>query len=60
MAKLNTIKITLVKSIIGTKKSHRLTVKCLGLRKLNSTSIVEDTPSIRGMLNKVNYLIRCE
>jgi len=54
------IKIKLVKSLIGTKKDHRATIKGLGLKKLNSISVVEDTPSIRGMLHKVNYLIRCE
>ena len=54
------IKITLVKSLIGTKKDHRETIKGLGVKKLNSTVILDDTPSIRGMVNKVNYLIRCE
>jgi len=54
------IKIRLVKSLIGTKKDHRATIKGLGLKKLNSISEVENTPSIRGMINKVNYLIKCE
>lgn len=54
------IKITLVKSVIGTKKSHRATVKGLGLRKINSTSVLEDTPEVRGMIHKVNYLLKCE
>jgi large subunit ribosomal protein L30 len=52
-----TIKITLVKSLIGTKKSHRATIKGLGLRRLNSFSIVEDTPETRGMIKKISYLI---
>ncbi|MCH9638421.1 MAG: 50S ribosomal protein L30 [Betaproteobacteria bacterium] len=55
-----TIKITLIKSIIGTKESHRATVKGLGLRKLNSSSELEDTAAIRGMIRKVNYLLKCE
>ncbi|MCP5274347.1 MAG: 50S ribosomal protein L30 [Burkholderiales bacterium] len=55
-----TIKITLVKSLIGTKQSHRATIKGLGLRKINSTSVLEDTPAIRGMIQKVNYLVKCE
>jgi large subunit ribosomal protein L30 len=55
-----TIKVTLVKSIIGTKQDHRATVRGLGLRKLNSTSIVEDTPAVRGMIRKVAYLVKCE
>jgi len=54
------IKITLIKSIIGTKQSHRSTVKGLGLRKLNSSSELEDTPAVRGMIRKVNYLLKCE
>jgi len=56
----NKIKVTLVKSIIGTKESHRATVRGLGLRKLNSSSLLEDTPAVRGMINKVSYLVKCE
>ncbi len=52
------IRIKLVKSIIGTKKKHRDTVSGLGLTKLNSISVVVDTPDIRGMIRKVNYLIK--
>ena len=55
-----TVKVTLVKSVIGTKQSHRATVKGLGLRRLNSVSVLEDTPAVRGMINKVSYLVRCE
>ena len=55
-----TIKVTLVKSIIGTKQDHRATVRGLGLRRLNSTSVVEDTPAVRGMIRKVAYLVKCE
>jgi large subunit ribosomal protein L30 len=54
------IKVTLVKSLIGTKQSHRDTVRGLGLRRLNSTSELVDTPSVRGMINKVSYLVKCE
>lgn len=54
------IKITLVKSLIGTKKNHRLIVKGLGLKKINSVSELENTESIRGMIKKVNYLLKCE
>ncbi|MEI7431258.1 MAG: 50S ribosomal protein L30 [Betaproteobacteria bacterium] len=54
------IKVKLVKSIIGTKESHRATVRGLGLRRLNSTSELEDTPAVRGMINKVSYLLKCE
>lgn len=54
----DTVKVTLVKSVIGTKKSHRSTVKGLGLKKLNSTSTLHDTPAIRGMIQKVHYLLK--
>jgi large subunit ribosomal protein L30 len=54
------IKVTLVKSLIGTKQSHRATVRGLGLRRLNSTSELIDTPAVRGMINKVSYLVKCE
>lgn len=55
-----TVKVTLVRSLIGTKESHRATVRGLGLRRLNSSSALEDTPAVRGMINKVSYLVRCE
>ena len=54
----NTVNIKLVKGLIGTKESHRATVRGLGLRKLNSESTLEDTPAVRGMINKVAYLVK--
>ena len=54
------IKVTLVKSVIGTKQDHRATVRGLGLRKLNSTAVLEDTPAVRGMIQKVQYLVKVE
>ncbi|MFZ2627336.1 MAG: 50S ribosomal protein L30 [Rugosibacter sp.] len=54
------IKVTLVKSIIGTKEDHRATVRGLGLRRLNSSAVLEDTPAVRGMIRKIAYLLRCE
>lgn len=55
-----TIKVTLVGSLIGTKADHRQTVRGLGLRRLNHTVEVQDTPAVRGMINKVSYLLKCE
>ncbi|MDP2133603.1 MAG: 50S ribosomal protein L30 [Sulfuritalea sp.] len=55
-----TIKVTLVKSVIGTKQDHRATVRGLGLRKLNSSASLEDTPAVRGMIRKIAYLLKCE
>ena len=54
------IKVTLVKSVIGTKQDHRATVRGLGLRRLNSSSELEDTPAVRGMIQKVQYLVKVE
>jgi len=53
-----TVKVTLVKGLIGTRESHRATVRGLGLRRINSLSELEDTPSVRGMINKVSYLVK--
>jgi len=44
--------------VIGCRADHRATVKGLGLRKLNSTSTLEDTPAVRGMITKVRYLVQ--
>lgn len=54
------IKVTLVKSVIGTKQDHRATVRGLGLRKLNSSAELQDTPAVRGMIQKVQYLVKVE
>ena len=54
------IKVQLVKSIIGTKADHRATVRGLGLRRLNSVAELEDTPAVRGMIRKVQYLLKVE
>jgi len=50
--------ITLVKSTIGCSEKQRLTVQALGLRKLHQTVEHEDSPAIRGMLNKVSHLVK--
>ncbi len=52
------VKVQLVRSPIGCKESHRATVRGLGLRKMGSTSELEDTPAVRGMINKISYLIK--
>lgn len=54
------IKVTQVKSVIGTKAAHRACVRGLGLRRLNQTVEVVDTPATRGMINRVAYLVKCE
>ncbi len=60
MAKNKQIKVTLVRSPNGTIGKHRESVRGLGLKRMNHSVIVEDTPSVRGMCNKVNYLVRVE
>ena len=54
------IKVRLLKSVLGTKRDHRATVRGLGLRRINQVSELNDTPAVRGMINKVNYLVRIE
>ena len=54
------VKVTLVKSVIGTKQDHRATVRGLGLRKLNSSSELVDTAAVRGMIHKIQYLLKVE
>jgi large subunit ribosomal protein L30 len=62
MAKKNPgkLRVTLVRSINGTIQSHRETVRGLGLRRMNHTVELEDTPAIRGMIRKVDYLVQVE
>ncbi len=55
-----TVKVTLVRGVVGTRESHRATVRGLGLRRINHTVELEDTPAVRGMINKVNYLVKFE
>ncbi|MFT4748815.1 MAG: large subunit ribosomal protein L30 [Pseudohongiellaceae bacterium] len=59
MAK-KTVKVTLVRSPIGTLPKHKLCLKGLGLKRMNQTVEVEDTPSVRGMINKVDYMLTVE
>lgn len=54
------VKVTLVKSPIGYRRDQADTVKALGLRKMNSSVVVQDTPAIRGMINKVIHLVLVE
>ncbi len=54
------IKVTLVKSGIGKNKKTRETLRGLGLTKLNKTVTLKNTPAIRGMINKVSFMVRIE
>jgi large subunit ribosomal protein L30 len=57
MAEEKKLKVKLVKGLMGTKQSHRATVRGLGLRRRNSSVELPDTPAVRGMINRVSYLI---
>jgi large subunit ribosomal protein L30 len=58
--KTKQIKITLVRSPIGFQPRHRECVRGLGLKRINQTVVLQDTPSIRGMVNKIDYMVRLE
>jgi len=55
-----TVKVTQIKSVIGRIESHRACVRGLGLRRMHHTVELQDTPAVRGMINKVNYLLKVE
>ena len=59
MAK-KTLKVTQVRSTIGRLPKHKATITGLGLRRIGHTGELEDTPSVRGMINAVNYMVRIE
>ena len=58
MTTQQTVKVQLVRSPIGCKQSHRDTVRGLGLRRLNSTRELQDTPAVRGMIDKIAYPVK--
>lgn len=55
-----TVKVRLVKGLRGCQARHRLSVNALGLRKINDVRELKDSPSVRGLINQVNYLVRVE
>jgi large subunit ribosomal protein L30 len=60
MAEAGKLKVTLIKSRHGRLKAHRACVAGLGLRRINQSVVVADTPENRGMINKASYLLRVE
>ncbi|MGA9574133.1 MAG: 50S ribosomal protein L30 [Lysobacterales bacterium] len=60
MAKKEHINVTLIRSPIGAQPKHRECVRGLGLKRMHQTVTLEDTPSVRGMVNKVYYMVRVE
>jgi large subunit ribosomal protein L30 len=57
MTAKKTVKVKLVKSTIGRLEAHKACVRGLGLKKIHQTVTLEDTPAVRGMINKVNYMV---
>ena len=57
MAKAKTVKVTLVRSPIGSQPKHKLCLQGLGLRRMHKTVEVQDTPANRGMINKISYML---
>ena len=60
MTSKKTVKVTLVRSMHGRLASHKACVSGLGLRRMHHTVEVEDTPAVRGMINKVSYMVKVE
>ena len=54
------LKVTLIRSPISTPEKHRACVRGLGLRRMHHTVVLQNTPEIRGMINKVYYLVKVE
>ena len=57
---MSPLKVTQVRSVIGSKQGHKRTVRALGLKRIRDTRVHEDTPQIRGMLHKVRHLVSYE
>lgn len=60
MNEKSTVKVTLVRSPAGRLKAHRECVRGLGLRRIGSSAVLEDTPCVRGMIARVHYLLKVE
>ncbi|NLF78826.1 MAG: 50S ribosomal protein L30 [Chloroflexi bacterium] len=54
------VRVTLVRSPIGYEKSQKATVRALGLGRMNSSVVHNDTPPVRGMINKISHLVKVE
>lgn len=54
------VRVTLIKSPFGTGRKHMANVKGLGLRRMHHTVELDDSPEVRGMINKISYMVTCE
>ena len=57
---MSPLKVTQVKSVVGSKQGHKRTVRALGLKRIRDSRMHEDTPQIRGMVHKVQHLVKAE
>jgi large subunit ribosomal protein L30 len=57
---MSPLKVTQVRSVVGSKQDHKRTVRALGLKRIRDSRVHEDTPQIRGMVQKVQHLVRAE
>jgi large subunit ribosomal protein L30 len=57
---MSLLKVTQVRSVIGSKQGHKRTVRALGLKRIRDSRVHEDTPQIRGMVHKVQHLVQVE
>ena len=57
---MSPLKVTQVRSVVGSKQGHKRTVRALGLKRIRDSRVHEDTPQIRGMVRKVQHLVRAE
>jgi large subunit ribosomal protein L30 len=57
---MSPLKVTQVRSVIGSKQNHKRTVRALGLKRIRDSRVHQDTPQIQGMLHKVRHLVRVE
>jgi large subunit ribosomal protein L30 len=60
MADAKTVTVRLVKGLRGCQPRHRLSVKALGLNKVNDVRVLKDSPQVRGLINQLHYLVRVE
>ena len=58
--KVGTVKVTLIKSVIGRTAAHKGTIVGLGLRKMHQSVELKDTPEVRGLINAVNFMLKVE
>ena len=57
---MSPLKVTQVRSVVGSKQGHKRTVRALGLKRIRDSRVHQDTPQIRGMVNKVHHLVHAE